>query len=67
MTYLAGTHMDPNRPREDVYSETVADAKMALAFRDHPETRALLEQYRGEKHPWISQSAALALSPSTDE
>ncbi len=60
MTYLAGTHMDPNRPREDVFSETAADARMALAFRDHPETKALLVDLTAE----FSEPSVIRCSPS---
>lgn len=63
LTYLSGTHMNPDRPRTDVSSERVEDAKLARAFRAVDSTKKCITDYRKSDNAWLKEAAELAATP----
>lgn len=61
LTYLAGNHMDPDRPRTRVQSESVEDARLARSFRNYPDTKGIVTSYVSSDIAWISKTATMAL------
>jgi hypothetical protein len=66
LTYLSGTHMNPDRPRTDVASESVEDAKLARAFRMAESTKRRIEDYRRSDNSWLKEAADLAATPADE-
>ena len=66
LTYLSGTHMNPDRRRTDVASESVEDAKVARAFRDADSTKKRIADYRQSEYGWLKEAADLAARPADE-
>jgi hypothetical protein len=66
LTYLSGTHMNPDSPRERVFSETVEDAELARAFRMAEPTKKRIENYRQSDNSWLKEAADLAATPADE-
>jgi hypothetical protein len=66
LTYLSGTHMNPDRPRTDVSSESVEDAKLARVFRMAESTKKRIEDYRRSDNSWLKEAADLAATPADE-
>lgn len=62
LTYLAGIHMDPERPREGVYSESIEDAKVAREVRGDKVVKEAIEGYRKAESTWLKEAAEFAAS-----
>ena len=67
LTYLAGSHMNPDRPRTGVQSESVEDARLARSFRNHPDTKVMVTTYVSSAIPWISRTATMALDLNDED
>ena len=63
LTYIAGVHMDPDRPRKGVYSESVKAAKIAQEVRTDGAVKAAIDAYKDSKIVWLKNSAQQAASP----
>ena len=66
LTYLSGTHMNPDRPRTEVTSESVEDAKVARAFREAISTKKRIADYRQSDYGWLKEAADLAAAPAVE-
>ena len=62
LTYLSGTHMNPDRPRMDVVSESVEDAELGRTFRMAASTKKYIEEYQKSDNAWLKEAADLAAS-----
>jgi len=63
LTYLSGTHMNPDRSRTNVTSERVEDARLARTFRAADSTKKCITDYRKSDNAWLKEAANLAAAP----
>lgn len=66
LTYLSGIHMNPDRPRKGIISETVEDAKLARTFRMADSTEKRIKDYRQSDNSWLKEAADLAATPAIE-
>jgi hypothetical protein len=61
LTYLAGIHMDPDKPREGIVSESIENAKLARDFRRAEATGKAVTNYLESEVPWLKEAAEAAI------
>ena len=66
LTYVSGVHMNPDKPRSEVRSESVEEARIARAFRTAAATKKRIEEYRRSDNPWLKEAADLATLQTED-
>ena len=52
--------MDPERPEEDVSTQTIEEAKLVKALRGDASVRKLIAKHRESKLVWVREAAELA-------
>lgn len=63
LVYIAGEHMDPDRPRKDVRSQSVDEAQKAREVRNDEAVARAIEIYRESTWDWLKGAAELAGNP----